>query len=313
LQLILALHANRFPTARRLAELCEVSRRTVYRDIDILEEAAVPVKYDPERQGYHLPSEFAFPHAGLEEEELRALVLLCQPGRGGDGSGICRQARGAAWKLIAALRPDMRERIQTLAEWVQVRGETVSFPPERHAVYNGLLSALERKVQIRLFYCDRESLASESTKVTPYRLLIDGARWYLIGRSTKHRGVKVFHLPWIERVELTTDPATVPPRFDLERFLGRAWVVERGKHVKVVLRFSPRAAPEVREHQWHASQRVEPREDGSLDLYLSLDGDQEVVSWILSFADQVKVIAPRALRAHVAQICKRMAQLQESE
>jgi predicted DNA-binding transcriptional regulator YafY len=207
----------------------------------------------------------------------------------------------------------MRERIQALAEWVQVRDEAVSFPPERDAVYRGLLEALERRVQIRLFYRDRESLASSSTKVSPYRLLIDGPRWYLIGRSTLHRAVKVFHIPWVEGVELTRDVATIPPRFDLERFLGQAWAVDRGKRVKVILRFTPRAAPEVREHQWHSSQRVEPRDDGGLDLHLNLDGDDEVVGWILSFADQVKVIAPPKLRANVGQICKRMAQVQESE
>jgi predicted DNA-binding transcriptional regulator YafY len=215
--------------------------------------------------------------------------------------------------MIAALRPEMRARVQGLAQRVHVRGEPVGITPERSAVYSKTLEALERKVQVRLAYRDRDTLALDTTKVSPYRLLVDCQRWYLIGRSTQHRAVKVFHLPWVERLELTGEPAVVPSRFDLERFLGQAWVVERGKRLKVVLRFSPRAAREVGEQQWHSSQRVEPREDGGLDLYLNLEGHDELIGWILSFADQVKVISPPELRTHVQRICKRMAQLNESD
>jgi predicted DNA-binding transcriptional regulator YafY len=217
-----------------------------------------------------------------------------------------RKARDGAWKLVASLPPETRERVQALAGLIQTRNETVGFPPERSAVYDGVLTALARRVQLRLSYCDRDSLASSSTKVSPYRLVLDGPRWYLVGRSSLHRGLRVFALPWVERVELTDERATIPPRFDLERFLGLAWVVERDRRRAIWLRFSPRAAPEVRENQWHPTQRIEPREDGGLDMHLNLEGD-EVLSWILGFADQVEVLAPPELRERVRQVCQRMA------
>jgi proteasome accessory factor B len=291
--------------------MCEVSRRTIYRDLEILAAAGVPVRYVPERQGYQLISSFVFPHAGLDEEEVRALILLCQPGRAADAHGIHQKARRAALKLAASLRPDTRERVQALAEWVQVRTEAVDYPPERTAVYDRVLSGLAERKQLRLWYRDRETLASSSTKVSPFRLVIDGPKWYLIGRSTLHRTIKVFPLPWIERVESTDEKAMIPPRFDLERFLGRAWAVERGKHVEVRLRFTGRAAPDVREHKWHLSQRIEERDDGGVDVCFSLDGDQEVIGWILSYGDQVEVIAPSELRTRMWLLCRRMARRHE--
>jgi proteasome accessory factor B len=173
-------------------------------------------------------------------------------------------------------------------------------------VYEGVMTALARGVDVRLTYCDHESLELQSAKVSPYRLLLDGARWYLIGRSSVHRGLRVFALAWVERVELTDEPALIPPRFDLEKFLGLAWSIERGEPIAIWLRFSPRAALDVRERQWHPTQRLEPREDGGLDMYMSVDGD-EVLAWILGFADQVEVLAPSELRERVCELCQKMA------
>ena len=51
LELIMAIQSDRFPNARVLAERCEVSRRTIYRDLETLAAAGIPVHYRPERQG----------------------------------------------------------------------------------------------------------------------------------------------------------------------------------------------------------------------------------------------------------------------
>jgi predicted DNA-binding transcriptional regulator YafY len=311
LRLIVALQASRYPNARRLADVCEVSRRTIYRDLELLEAAGLPVWYSPEHQGYQMAPGFAFPQAGLDEEEARALVVLCQGAAGTDGSGLHRKARDGAWKLVASLPPQTRERVQALAGLVQTRHETAAFTPERKEVYDSVLTALARRVQVRLVFCDRESLASSSTKVSPYRLVLDGPRWYLIGRSSLHRGPRVFALPWVERVELTEERAIIPPRFDLERFLGVASVFKRKRQDPISLRFSPRAAREARERQWDPNQRIEPREDGGLDMHLNLEGD-ELLSWILGFADQVEVLGPPELRDRVREVCRQMARVHES-
>ncbi len=53
-QLLLILQSEPFPNATRLAEACGVSRRTIYRDLTILETAGVSIVYQPDRQGYRL-------------------------------------------------------------------------------------------------------------------------------------------------------------------------------------------------------------------------------------------------------------------
>lgn len=313
LQLILALQANRFPNARRLAEVCEVSTRTIYRDLETLTGAGFPVRYEADRQGYYLPSGFVFQPPELDENEARAVLLHCQGAGADDPLGLQRAAQQGAWKLIAMLDPPVRERVRALGELVCTRAEPFEAPAARRIVYERLIEALASRVQVRIWFCNPEDLVWNSTKVSPYRLVLDGPRWYLIGRSTLHRDVKVFLLSWVRRLELTDEKALVPPRFDLARFVGRAWRVQRGpKRLQVWLRFSPRAAPEIEEHRWHSTQRVEPRDDGGVDLHLDLDGGDEVLGWILSFGEQVEVIAPAELRRRVQTLCERMAALHQS-
>ena len=57
IQLIILLQTERCPNARRLAEICEVSRRTIYRDLAALAGAGIAVIYRSDRQGYQLAQE----------------------------------------------------------------------------------------------------------------------------------------------------------------------------------------------------------------------------------------------------------------
>ena len=83
LQLLMILQSERFPNARRLAEACEVSRRTVYRDLAILEAAGIEVLYQPERQGYQLARNCWLQPTQLEDHEALAILIMsrmeCSP------------------------------------------------------------------------------------------------------------------------------------------------------------------------------------------------------------------------------------------
>ncbi|HEV3163235.1 MAG TPA: transcriptional regulator [Isosphaeraceae bacterium] len=310
LRLLLALQANRCPNAGVLAALCEVSRRTIYRDLDALSAAGIPVRFVAERRGYQLAPGYAFQPPGLDSREAAALVLLAQAGGPGDGFGLYRSAREGARKLVAVLAGEARDHVGALAELIHVRREGFALESTRQAVYDAILQSLTSRVQVRLAYIEPGSSSEYSTKVSPYRLLLDGRSCHLIGRSTLHREVRVFRLPWVQRAELTSDAYEIPAQFDLERFLGHAWRVVHGRErVKLWLRFSRSVAPEVADGDWHASQRFEPQADGSIDLHLNVDGLDEILGWVIAFGDQVEVLEPDALRVKVREMAARMAKL----
>jgi predicted DNA-binding transcriptional regulator YafY len=312
LELIMAIQSDRFPNARDLAERCEVSRRTIYRDLDTLEAAGIPVRYRPDRQGYQLERNCAYQLPSLEEKEVLALLVLVRQWKGGAGLDLLRHAHDGAVKLVQALSPDVRNRILTRAEPVPDETNLSQLPRDRKLVYDTILDALAHRHQLRIWYRDDAEATQVATKLSLYRLVLARGTWYVVGRSTFHRQVRVFRIPWVERVAATNDPYTIPPRFSLERFLGLAWTMERGKdRHEIWLRFDARLALEIREVVWHRSQRLAELPDRRVDLHLVIDGLDEILGWVLGFGDQVEVLAPPGLRERVGTIAARVARRYE--
>ncbi len=223
IQLIVLLQTERCPNASRLAEICEVSRRTIYRDLATLASAGINVVYRPDRQGYELSRHLFLQPPRLENREVLGLIVLCRQWGSGDDLGLYEHANRAVDKLVQSLPEEIRSRVQATAEVLGDAPERPETSPQRVEIDEQILVALDRRRQVRLWIID-EACTIQTTKLAIYRLARLQEGWCLVGRSTHHCGVIVVPVARIERVEETADPYTIPPRFNLERFLARTSV-----------------------------------------------------------------------------------------
>jgi predicted DNA-binding transcriptional regulator YafY len=308
LQIIIALQSERRPNARQLAELCEVSRRTIFRDLDAIEAAGVPVEFDPAKQGYRLGGSSRLVTTSLSEREALALLMLVNQVRASDTLGPVRDAQAGVMKLIQGLDDPTRRRVEAVVPAIAGSLATARRPEASLVIRDRILEALGLGVQIRLTLRVPGQTTAESTRVAPYRLYHGRSGWDLIGRSTLHRRVRRFPVASIEEVVLTGDPAVIPPRFDVERWLERTWTGEPGpdRH-EIRLRFAEPLAPTIRDGVWHPSQRIEPLPDGRLDLLLTLDRPGDLAGWVLGHGDGVEVISPDELRQMVSKLALAIA------
>jgi predicted DNA-binding transcriptional regulator YafY len=216
LQLLLLLGTKRYPTANELAECCEVSRRTVYRDLETLALAGVLVAYRPEHQGYELVSPIGMAPSGLDEREAAALLVLASSSD--DGLGLRRSASTGVAKLLGGLPLDARERLRNLGEAISGWPRPSAPPPGRPEIGEAILEAVARRRQLRIWYLD-PGRGEGTTRVAPYRLVRAAGSWSLIGRSSAHGQVWTFPLPAILKAQVIDVASTVPPRFDPGRNL----------------------------------------------------------------------------------------------
>ncbi len=135
---------------RRLAEICEVSRRTIYRDLAALAGAGITVLYRTDRQGYQLVQNVFLQPPKIEEREALALLVSCRQWGSGDDLGLSRHANHAIDKLIQALPDSMRTRLQAAAEILSDTPDGPATSPLRQAVDDCILVALTQRVQVRL-------------------------------------------------------------------------------------------------------------------------------------------------------------------
>ena len=134
LSLLMLLQTRGQMTARELAEELEVSERTIYRDIDALSAAGVPVyAVRGPGGGCALMDGYRTDLTGLTRDEVRALFMLSVPAPLAD-LGLSRELRAALRKLSAALpvtrRADerrMRERVHLDSVWWYQQEEPVPY------------------------------------------------------------------------------------------------------------------------------------------------------------------------------------------
>jgi predicted DNA-binding transcriptional regulator YafY len=309
LQLLMILQSERFPNARRLAEACEVSRRTIYRDLAILETAGIEVLYQPERQGYQLASNCWLQPTQLEDNEALALLILSRIACVQAPFGLMRDARNGLAKVVQSLPGDLRGRIAISSEVIADDALALELAPDRQAIHETILRALWQRRRLSLWHREREPDSFVATKLSLYRLARIRSRWCLVGHSSVDRQVRVFATASIERLQLTDETYTIPPRFRLERFLEKSLPDESACSREVKLRFMPHVASEVRETPRYSGQRLYAGLDGTVDLILDVERIDELVPWVVGFGDQVEVLQPEELKNAVRDWAERIARI----
>ncbi len=144
--------------------------------------------------------------------------------------------------------------------------------------------------------------------VEPYAVVAHQSRWYLVAYCRLRQAMRDFRIDRIRHLELREETFTPRSDFELEAYLGPAFGMHRDDRTYAVhLRFSPYQARWIREEQWHPSQLLVERPDGSLDVHLQVTGLADVARWMLSYGAECEVISPPVLRHRIASEARRMA------
>jgi predicted DNA-binding transcriptional regulator YafY len=308
LRLVGLLQTGRGHNANALAVECRVNRRTIFRDLDVLRDAGVPLRYDEERQGYFIPGTYYLPPTNFTPEEALAVIVLCHELGEQHKLPFYAPARSAAAKLEGSLPARLREHLRTVTGSIHIRLEPQNSLSDQDRVYEHLVKAIGDRECVRIRYRSLTEGMQINTRLSPYRLLFSRRAWYVIGRSSLHRATRTFHLGRIAELEFTGDRYSVSRGFSLNRYLRNAWhlIPERGPDHHVVIRFSRMVASNVSEVTWHKTQKIVEQTDGSIDYHVDVSGLGEISWWILGYGDEAEVLEPVALRKLIASRIKRL-------
>lgn len=305
---VLRAHPNGI-SPHDLARRVDMSVRTVYRDLRAIdEEVGVGVWSDGGLWG--VVGEDFLPPLKLTLNEAMAVVLSARL--------MVRYADKYDPDLAAAFEKLEEGLPAALAEHVDRTLGILSSRP-RDEAFSGHVHLLtrawaERRV-VNLDYdpprLSRYGPGSErrTAVVRPYLIepSLQTHALYLMGWDETRQGIRTFKIERIRDVALTARTFE-PPEGGIEASLARAWdIIADQEEVEVVLRFAPSVASRIGEATWHPTQQIDHEDDGSLRWRATVSGTIEVRLWVLSWGDEVEVLAPESLREDVARTWRRAA------
>ena len=303
------LQAGRGYNTDALALECEVSRRTIFRDLDVLRQAGVPLVYDEQNQRYHIPGKFFLPPTNFTQDEALSLLVLCSDLGDSGQLPFFEPARSAAMKVACSLPDRLREQLRLDADALSIRLQPTNPMDGQKPVYQQLVDATARRCAVRIYYQSFSEDEEICTQLHPYRIFFSRRSWYVVGRASLYRSTRTFNIGRIRRLEVLDNEYQIPRGFSLQRYLRNAWhmIPERGPDSEVVVRFSRLVAGNVAEVVWHKTQQLKFNEDGTLDFTVKVSGLKEISWWILGYGDQAEVLRPHTLRDILAGHAARLA------
>ncbi|CAL9388936.1 hypothetical protein SUDANB95_01212 [Actinosynnema sp. ALI-1.44] len=215
LSLLLLLQARGRMTAQELADELEVSVRTVYRDVEALSAAGVPVYADRgPTGGYQLLDGYRTRLTGLTGEEAESLFFAGMPGPAAE-LGLGTVVAAAQLKVLAALPPELRSRAGRIRERFHLDAGGWFRQSEDMPFLADIADAVWNPVTLRLRYRRWGSQVVERT-VGPLGLVLKAGLWYLVADSDGQ--ARTYRVARVEALEPTGEPFQRPETFDLATF-----------------------------------------------------------------------------------------------
>jgi predicted DNA-binding transcriptional regulator YafY len=309
--LLLLLQARDRMTAQELAEALEVSVRTIYRDVEALGAAGVPVYGEPGHEGgYRLLDGYRTRLTGLTTGEAEALFLTGLPAAAAQ-LGLTSATTTAQLKLMAALPAELRDRAGRVAgrfhldppSWYADAERIPHLAPIAEATWN------QRALEIRYL---RWAEPHEITRtVQPHGLVLKGGNWYLVARG--EGGFRTYRISRILEVDVLPEPFERAEGFDLAaHWASYLEHFDRRRHRgTAVLRLSRRGLERLSrllEPAVVAARRTTAGPDaaGRTEIEIPIESVEAAVPELLKLGADVEVVGPEALRAAVVRTLRAM-------
>lgn len=218
LSILITLQARGRVTAQALADDCEVSLRTIYRDIDALSAAGVPVYSDRgSTGGYRLLDGYRVRLNGLSAQEADALFLSGLSGPAA-ALGLGAVMAAAQLKIIAALPVELRSAAERMRARFHLDAPGWFHAPEQPEPLQQIATAVwdERLIDIRY----RSWKAEKQRRVAPLGIVLKSGAWYMVGLV--QGDARTYRISRIREFTVLDDRFERPANFDLESYWSDA-------------------------------------------------------------------------------------------
>ncbi|MBQ4523219.1 MAG: YafY family transcriptional regulator [Lachnospiraceae bacterium] len=282
-------------TAKELADMFEVSERTIYRDIDKLSIAGIPIYTNQGKHGgISILPDYVLNKAVLTTEEKNKIIESL--------NALNEVSLSAHNDSISKLRSFLGEQYQ---DWIEIEFSSWGNSIEDATIFEQIKKAILGHCYMEIIYSGNQAGLVER-KIKPIKLCFKDQAWYLYAYCCLREDYRFFKLKRISRINVLSD------HFEPE-MVGKVLKEVRNKYpdnlqsIQVTLEISPemafRAYEELRD--------ITVMENGKLLCRIEVNDIDWFTSYVLSYGSKIRVLEPLEMKEKVKQEIEKMKYLYE--
>lgn len=276
-------------TANELSEKFEVSVRTIYRDIDVISSAGIPIYATQGKGGgIEIADDFVLKKSLLSEKEQEQILVALK-----GLEGINKQYENELLTKLSAFF-----KIKN-TNWIEVDFTNWQRGNEYDELFNDIKSAIINKNIIRFTYFSSNEKET-SREVKPIRLLFKGWDWYVYTFCLLRNEFRYFKLSRIRDLKILDE--------NFEDSYENVVLIKKMEYkdtVHVKLKFDRKVAFRVYDEMGD----IKEDEEGNLYAEIELPNDYNLYNYIFSFGESVEVLEPIEIRNNIRDMINKMSRI----
>lgn len=298
IQIIFLLLGHESRTAKQLAKEFGVSTRTIYRDINILSAAGIPIL---SQKGYggglSLLEGFSLDKSYFTEAEQSNIVQALQILK----SSNYPDADKALNKVAGLFSHNLQ------SQWLEIDLSYWGSPEKERNNITALERAVINKYVITFTYFNSE-LTITDQRVEPLKLLFKSHAWYLIAYSQKRGEIRTYKMSRIRDIQITNQifDRQLPEDFSITPVYREEWKIP-----VFILHFSEKIAYKV--YDEFQEEYIKKLDDGTLEVTFRYQLSDWTFLYLLSFGEYVEIIEPPEAREMLKEKARRIYSLYQGE
>ncbi len=314
------ISCRRGVTVEYIAEELEVSKRSAYRLLGVVEELGFLIEdiKDPieNKTRKRLDKEFHqeigpinLPDIKFSPAELIALYLVKGEASSCAGSGLADNIKSAFAKIGMFAPTGLAEKLDKLQSLFLIDAKMAKSLSGKEEIVDQLIDAMLSNQTCYVSYHSFHDDKNKSYKIDPLHFFDHQGGLYLFVKKTSLGDIRILAVERIKEATPADETFTYPDDFDPEAKLKNTFGLIYDDPMDVEIWFSANQARYIKERIWAVNQQITDQDDGSIILKMHTSGKYELKKWILGYGAEAKVLHPDDLHHEIKKEVGKLSKL----
>ncbi|GGM91830.1 hypothetical protein GCM10010967_26110 [Dyadobacter beijingensis] len=302
--ILIQLQSRKIVKAQDLAERFEISLRTVYRDINSLAEAGVPIIGEA-GVGYSIMDGYRLPPVMFTKEEARTFITAEKLMEKFTDLSTQSHYQSAMYKIKAVLRSTEKSMVENLENHIEVRHRPGAFHQPNSNTLDILLKSISERKIAKILYVALSAEQPGERVIEPVGVYHENNYWYTIAFCHLRNDYRNFRSDRILQCDITDRPF-VHQHGSLKDFMHDSWENENMRLVRIHV--SKRAARYMREQRSYYGFASEVEKEDCIEMTFLSPSLDWFARWYMMMAPEARILEPEALKTIVRGLTEKITE-----